>query len=276
MVSEPSLTTEGMLDAPVSSRVSCCSQIQIGKDGDRRLLVVLPAEAETNLELPWSEIWQELKHLIQRKEQSWAAGTAVTLDAQDRLLDAVQLQTAASILQEAGLKLTKVKARRRQTAVAAATAGYSVEQGTQTSLFSLTMPEEAETDRELLAEPLYIKNTIRSGVEIRHSGSIIICGDLNPGGSAIAAGDIFVWGRLRGVAHAGAKGNRQSYIMALQMEFTQLRIADKVARAPQKLPSKFVPEVAFVSGSGISLARASDFAKTHAFSEQEANWVRTN
>ena len=274
MVLEPGLITDGMLSSPASTLASCCSQIQIKNEEDR-LLVVLPAEAEANLELPWSEIWQELKHLIQKKEQSWQPGTFVALETQDRLVDTVQLQAVAETLEEVGLRLTKVKAERRQTAVAAATAGYSVEQRSRTSLPSLAVSEPAIT-RELLAEPLYIKNTIRSGVEIRHGGSIIICGDLNPGGSVIAAGDIFGWGRLRGVAHAGATGNRQSRVMALQMEFTQLRIADKVARAPQKLPHTFVPEVALISSKGISLAQANDFAKTHNFSEREGAWVRTN
>ncbi len=274
MVLEPGLTIKGTLSAPASTLVSCCSQIQIKNEEDR-LLVVLPGEAEANLELPWSEIWQELKHLIQRKEQSWQPGTLVTLETQDRLVDTVQLQAVAEMLQEVGLRLTKVRAERRQTAVAAATAGYSVKQRSRTSLTSLAVSEPTEV-KELLAEPLYIKNTIRSGVEIRHSGSIIVCGDLNPGGSVIAAGDIFVWGRLRGVAHAGATGNRQSRAMALQMEFTQLRIADKVARAPQKLPDIFVPEVAFIGGTGISLARANDFAKTHTFSARGGMWVRTN
>ena len=272
MVLEPSLTTDGVIKAPVSPLVSCSSQVQIKNEGDR-LLLVLPTEAEANLDLPWSEIWQEFKHLIQKKEQSWQPGTLVTLDSKDRLVDAVQLQTLAETLQEVGLELTNVKAGRRQTAVAAATAGYSVEQRSQTSLFALAVPQSVEV-KELLAEPLYIKNTVRSGVEIRHSGTIIICGDLNPGGSVIAAGDIFIWGRLRGVAHAGATGNHQSRIMALQMEFTQLRIADKVARAPQSLPNVFVPEVAFVGKNGISLARADAFSKTYMFSDTETSWVR--
>jgi septum site-determining protein MinC len=105
--------------------------------------------------------------------------------------------------------------------------------------------------------------TVRSGVEIRHPGTIVILGDLNPGGEVVAAGDIFVWGRLRGVAHAGANGNRNCRIMALQMEPTQLRIADAVARAPGTPPTQFYPEVAYVTPEGIRIARATDFSKTH-------------
>ncbi|PLZ37043.1 septation ring formation regulator EzrA, partial [Fischerella thermalis WC542] len=95
-----------------------------------------------------------------------------------------------------------------------------------------------------------------------HPGSVIILGDVNPGGIVVADGDILVWGRLRGVAHAGARGNRECLIMALQMEPTQLRIADAVARAPEKLPMQFYPEVAYVTHQGIRIGRASDFSKT--------------
>ncbi len=49
--------------------------------------------------------------------------------------------------------------------------------------------------------------------------------------------------------------------MALQMEPTQLRIADAVARAPEKLPMQFSPEVAHIMPQGIRIARASDFSR---------------
>jgi septum site-determining protein MinC len=112
-----------------------------------------------------------------------------------------------------------------------------------------------------LADPLYLQTTVRSGVEIRHPGTVVILGDLNPGGNIVAAGDILVWGRLRGIAHAGAQGNTQCLIAALQMEPTQLRIADYVARAPEP-PPQFYPEVAYITPEGIRIARSADFSKT--------------
>ena len=274
MVFEPSLSSDLTGDGTPTPLVSCSSQVQIKNEGDR-LLLILPTEAEKNPDSPWSEIWQDLKNLLQRREHSWQPDTSVCLVAQDRLLGTRQLQMIVETLTEAKLNLTTVRTKRRQTAVAAATIGYSVEQQNKKNLLSLKVQSPSEPT-ELLSEPLYIQNTVRSGVEIRHSGTIIICGDLNPGGVAIAAGDIFVWGRLRGVAHGGARGNHKSRIMALQMEFTQLRIADTVARPPQNLPQNFQPEIAFIGGSGISLARANDFSKTHLFSVAENRWVRTN
>ncbi len=275
MIFEPTISLDITDDLPDSSSlVNRYSQICLKNDGDK-LLLVLPTQAEINSDLPWSETWQELKHLIQAKEQSWQAGTKVCLVAQDRLLDARQLQTIGETLDEVKLSLEIVSTNRRQTAVAAATSGYSVEQKTSTeSLGEESLAEKVSST--VLAEPLYLQSTVRSGVEIRHPGTIVICGDLNPGGKAIAAGDIFVWGRLRGIAHAGAQGNHQCRIAALQMEFTQLRIADAVARSPKLRPGRFTPELAFMTTEGIRLAKTLDFAKSYVFSVSKDAWVDKN
>lgn len=273
---EPTISLDITDNVPDSSPlVNRYSQIYLRNDGDQ-LLLVLPNESQSNSDLPWSEIWQELKHLLQAKEQSWQIGTKVCLVAQDRLLDARQLQTIAETLDEVKLSLSKISTNRRQTAVAAATSGYSVEQE------SLAEPigNEPTTDNDLLApmlaEPLYLQSTVRSGVEIRHPGTIVICGDLNPGGKVIAAGDILVWGRLRGIAHAGAQGNYQCRIAALQMEFTQLRIADAVARPPRIRPRRLSPELAFITTDGIYLAKTADFTKNYIFLPSKKVWVEKN
>jgi septum site-determining protein MinC len=273
MISESTFSLEETSDMPSSPLVNRYSQIYLKPEGER-LLVVLPDRHEVSLELPWSETWQELKHLLQAREQSWQEGTQVSLVARDYLLDTRQLLTIAETLAEAKLCLTTVNTSRRQTAVAAATSGYCVEQNSASESFvveELTTPSSNQ-----ITEPLYLQNTIRSGVEISHPGTIVIFGDLNPGGKAIAAGDIFVWGRLRGVAHAGSRGNRQCRIAALQMEFTQLRIADAVARAPQIRPKRFEPELAFVTVDGIRLTKTLTFAQTHDFLEKDGVWVDKN
>jgi len=47
-----------------------------------------------------------------------------------------------------------------------------------------------------LAEPLYLQMAVRSGVEIRHSGTVVILGDINPGGIVVANGDIILYVKL--------------------------------------------------------------------------------
>lgn len=275
MTFEPTISLDKIDDLPDSSPlVNRYSQICLKNDGNQ-VLLILPTSAEINSDLPWSETWQELKHLLQSKEQSWQVGTKVCLVAQDRLLDARQLQTIAETLNDVKLSLSIIKTNRRQTAVAAATSGYSVNQEQLTeSLVNQTT--EGEVPSPILAEPLYLQSTVRSGVEIRHPGTIVICGDLNPGGKAIAAGDIIVWGRLRGIAHAGAQGNYQCRIAALQMEFTQLRIADAVARAPKLRPRRLTPELAFMTTNGIRLAKTLEFGKNYVFSSSTQVWVDKN
>jgi septum site-determining protein MinC len=176
--------------------------------------------------------------------------------AQDRLLDGRQLQALSEIFQESGLQLCCIYTSRRQTAVAAATAGYSVHQE------SLVQSISAEGKPSLPAAPLYLKTTVRSGTTVRHNGSVIIWGDVNPGGEIVADGDIIVWGSLRGVAHAGASGDRQRTIAALRLHPTQLRIAEWVARVPEPPADYFEPEVAYITKEGIRISPAANFARS--------------
>ncbi|BAZ27882.1 septum formation inhibitor MinC [Cylindrospermum sp. NIES-4074] len=233
-------------------------QVQL-KTEEGRLLLILPTESQVPVsEMSWSEIWQQMRQRLNAGDRLRTPNTSVHLVAKDRLLDARQLQELAEILTEVQLQLKSVATSRRQTAIAAVTSGYSVEQlQPETSLNS-----ESKATPAPLADALYLEMTVRSGAEIRHAGTVIILGDLNPGGIVVADGDILVWGRLRGVAHAGAGGNRECLIMALQMEPTQLRIADVVARAPEKSPMQFSAEVAHITPQGIRIARASDFSRS--------------
>jgi septum site-determining protein MinC len=246
-------------------------QISLRKEGEK-VIVTLPTltpEQEDHKSPSWEKLLEDFKTRLQAREKRWDLETKVDLLTQDRLLDTRQLQTLAHLLREFNLDLSLVITSRRQTAVAAASAGYSVQQNTiDSSPLNLT-----PSPTQQLAEPLYLKTTIRSGVEIRHLGSVIILGDVNPGGSIIAGGDVFVWGTLRGIAHGGATGNRECLIMALKMEPTQLRIADLVARAPEPPSVDFYAEVAYISKQGIKISSALNFGKTNFFSEKIRSWI---
>jgi septum site-determining protein MinC len=234
------------------------TQVQLKTQGER-LLLILPTESQVPpSEFSWWEIWQQMKQRLNAGDRLRKPNTALHLVAKDRLLDNRQLQDLAETLNTYQIQLKCVATSRRQTAIAACTLGYSVEQiQLETSLSA-----DFQTTPAPLADALYLQMTVRSGVEIRHDGTVIILGDINPSGIIIADGDILVWGRLRGVAHAGAGGNRESLIMALQMEPTQLRIADAVARAPEKSPTHFLPEVAHITTEGIRIVKAADFSRS--------------
>ncbi len=79
-----------------------------------------------------------------------------------------------------------------------------------------------------ISETQYIKGAIRSGNRIEYAKSIVIIGDVNAGAEVIAGGNIVITGALRGLAHAGAKGNKKAIIAARKMEAPQIRIANVV------------------------------------------------
>lgn len=83
------------------------------------------------------------------------------------------------------------------------------------------------------ASALIIRNTCRSGMRVVSEGDCVVLGDVNPGAEIIAVGDVIIFGNLRGVAHAGAAGNRSARIWALSIEPSQIRIADIVAVPPR-------------------------------------------
>lgn len=79
-----------------------------------------------------------------------------------------------------------------------------------------------------ISETKYIRGAVRSGTRIEFEKSIVIIGDINGGAEVIAGGNIIVTGVLRGLAHAGAKGNKKAIIAARKMEAPQIRIANIV------------------------------------------------
>lgn len=76
------------------------------------------------------------------------------------------------------------------------------------------------------SETYFFKGCIRSGQKIETEGSIVILGDVNSGAEVIAGDNIVVLGFLRGLAHAGAKGNKKAIIASHKIECPQLRIAN--------------------------------------------------
>jgi len=75
---------------------------------------------------------------------------------------------------------------------------------------------------------------IRSGQTIEHHGNLLLMGDLNPGGSLLCTGDIYVLGSLRGLAHAGTHGREDAIIAASLLKPTQLRINEVISRPPDE------------------------------------------
>jgi septum site-determining protein MinC len=102
-------------------------------------------------------------------------------------------------------------------------------------------PAPAQPPDEI-ANTLLLRETLRSGRSVYHPGHVVIIGDVNPGAEIIAGGDVVVWGKLRGLVHAGAHGDSAAVICALALNPTQLRIADQIAIAPGEKRRRPQPE----------------------------------
>ena len=104
-------------------------------------------------------------------------------------------------------------------------------------------------------EALFIKTTCRSGEVIKYPGDIVVLADVNPGSELVADGDIIVFGRLRGFAQAGASGDMQAVIIALQLETHRIQIGQYIGIAPTsgkraKL-NRTNPKIAFIRRNSI-------------------------
>jgi len=79
-----------------------------------------------------------------------------------------------------------------------------------------------------------VTRIVRSGQVLQVPGDLLLVGDVNPGGTVIAGGNIFVMGSLKGIAHAGFNGNREAIVAASVMKPSQIRISDCITRAPDQ------------------------------------------
>ena len=100
--------------------------------------------------------------------------------------------------------------------------------------------------------------SLRSGNRIEYEGSLVIIGDVNAGAEVIAEEHIIVLGTIRGLAHAGAKGNKDAIIVANAIEAPQIRIADivKEMERPENLEEEgevLVKKKAYVENDKIIL-----------------------
>ncbi|HZV76590.1 MAG TPA: septum site-determining protein MinC [Candidatus Babeliales bacterium] len=115
---------------------------------------------------------------------------------------------------------------------------------------------------EALPTTLYHAATLRGGQALHHTGNIVVVGDVNPGAELIATGDVLVFGRLAGTAHAGAQGDEAAHIYALDLAATQLRIATFIAVEDSARPSVGRgPEAALVRAGQIVILPLNSLAE---------------
>ncbi len=102
-------------------------------------------------------------------------------------------------------------------------------------------------------DDIFHEGTVRSGERIFSNGNLCIIGDVNPGAIVSAKNNIYVWGKLLGIAFAGKDGNKNASISSLYLNPLQLRIADVIAIGPKDKPKNHYPEIALVDKQTINI-----------------------
>lgn len=88
----------------------------------------------------------------------------------------------------------------------------------------------------------FFKGNLRSGQVLDVETSIIIIGDVKAGAKVISKGNVIILGSLKGNVYAGAGGNIDAFVVALDMDPVQIRIADTIARSPDHPQKKKIKE----------------------------------
>jgi septum site-determining protein MinC len=198
------------------------------------LLVTLP-DGE------WDAVRADLLATIDGRGDFFS-GARLVLQVEDRPLGAAELGSLRDSLAEREAALWAVLSTLPSTRAAAADLGLQIALPAPAAVEEEDEGEEPEADWD---QAVFLQRTLRSGQSIRHPGHVIVLGDVNPGAEIIAGGHVLVWGRVRGVVHAGASGDAEATVAALDLAPTQLRIAGHIAVSPKRRGA-VRPEVALI------------------------------
>ncbi len=181
------------------------------------LVIVLPERGTTR------ELVQALGQRIAGAE-GFFRGAEIVLDYGTRTVIAEEIAVLRQVLDERGITLRTATATGFDSRSTLRTLGYS-------PLSAMPQPpvrgDESHHVPVMPRDELptrYVRRTFRSGMSLHHPGHLTVLGDVNPGAELTAAGDIIVFGSIRGVVHAGVMGDMGAIIAALLMTPTQLRI----------------------------------------------------
>lgn len=205
----------------------------------------------------WQVITSELATRIDEK-LDFFAGAKVTVDVGERPVPKYELTSLKALLDRRGLRLVVVQSDSQTTIQSAYALDLRARLITEPTASTQQTDSGQSGDDDVPINPeetgtegVLLKRTLRSGRTVHSRGHIVVIGDVNPGAKLIATGDIIVWGKLRGFAHAGAEGDTEAVICALDMNPNQLRIAGYIVTSPEDKQRQIRPEVALIRGEQI-------------------------
>jgi septum site-determining protein MinC len=180
--------------------------------------------------------WERVQHklLIQIDEKiQFFNGAKIALEIGGRSLRAAELSKLRDELFNRGVKLFAVLSNSQQTNVNSETLGFETRKS--------VLKENPSDFKDAIIDGesgMFINRTIRSGTSIKYSGNIFVDGDVNPGGEVFSTGSIYIWGKLRGLAHAGVEGSKSEVVCAMELYPIKLRIAN-ISLIENRLLRKF-------------------------------------
>lgn len=189
----------------------------------------------------WEELRAALLEQIEARS-SFFHGARVAIDVGSQIFHVNELSDLRDRLSEHGVNLWAVVSESPTTEKTAQLLGLATR---------ISKPRPQETARPAVEEvaedtALWVGRTLRSGMRIEFPGNIVVLGDVNPGAEVIADGDILVWGRARGVVHAGAAGDVSACVYGLDLSAAQIRIGNAAAllseRNREARPEKYFLE----------------------------------
>jgi septum site-determining protein MinC len=193
--------------------------------GDRQGLRLLLSE-----EVTFDALLPALEEQLRRGE-GFFRGSDLMVDIGSRELTVEQVRGLAALLEEWGVELRAIGTADRKSRGAIRGAGL---RSVSSAAVASAPAREPATPPAAPGDALFITRTVRSGQSVRHHSHVVVLGDVNPGAEVIAAGDVVVWGRLRGVVHAGAIGDEEAIVCSLELSPMQLRIAGLASRSPEE------------------------------------------
>ncbi|MBL8102013.1 MAG: hypothetical protein JNM02_05760, partial [Anaerolineales bacterium] len=159
----------------------------------------------TFLDAPWED--QRVALLAQIDERpSFFQGARLAMDVGAQILKVNDLVDLRDHLSERNVVLWAVIGDSPTTEQTAQLLGLATR-------ISKPRPEEQRQFADTITDDtaLFVNKTVRSGTRIEFPGHIVIVGDVNPGAEIVAEGNVIVWGRVRGMIHAGSKGDRSAF-----------------------------------------------------------------
>jgi septum site-determining protein MinC len=200
----------------------------------------------------WRTVTADLATRID-KQGDFFTGATITVELGERPVPKDELASLIAVLERRGLSLAVVLSDSETTVQAAQALDIRTREAGQIpgkQAIDDTSPTRP-TAKESEDSAVIIRRTLRSGQTAHSRGHVIVVGDVNAGAEIVASGNIIVWGRLRGNVHAGADGNENAIVCALDMVPTQLRLAGYIVTSPDEKHRDPKPEIAMIRDSQI-------------------------